>query len=404
MLSASQVHPPASSTLFSPSSARLSPHLQQHQLPSDTISSATSSGPARISYLASATAPPLIKNNRSQGSSSSPPPQPQQQQPQSPATTNTPTKIKPTSSTLPVTMPTTSTTKGTTKSEGTKSTTTAATTTTNTTSTATDQQRNNTLSHRLKVATLLFDVMSSKSNVDHPMCQECTDMMLEGLERQLDDVGRERDCYLDFLKKVKEQHQSSTSSTQEVPATIAYPEEDQEDTSLVTQVDMLKKQEQEALATLETMRSKRQALEQQYDELLQEEKQLEEEEQAFWDECNSYQVQYQHFQNERDSINLKYDHDVRQLERLQKTVVYNDAFCIVQDGPFGTINGYRLGRLVSHPVEWNEINAAWGQTLLLLYTVANKLKFQFQSYRLVPMGSFSKVEKVDGDVVVAYEL
>jgi beclin 1 len=55
-------------------------------------------------------------------------------------------------------------------------------------------------------------------------------------------------------------------------------------------------------------------------------------------------------------------------------------------------------------VEWNEINAAWGQTLLLLYTIANKLKFQFQNYRLVPMGSFSRVEKVGGDSVISYEL
>ncbi|KAI8333322.1 autophagy protein Apg6-domain-containing protein [Chlamydoabsidia padenii] len=257
-----------------------------------------------------------------------------------------------------------------------------------------DHHRNNSLSHRLKVATLLFDVMSSKSNVDHPMCQECTDMMLESLERQLNDVGRERDCYLDFLKKIKQQQPSAISSIE--PST----DYDQ----LAAQVERLMKQEQEAQATLDTMHKEKQQLEQTYRDLQQEEKELEKEEQVFWDECNNYQIQYQQFQNERDAINLKYDHDVRQLERLQKTVVYNDAFCIVQDGPFGTINGYRLGRLGSHPVEWNEINAAWGQTLLLLYTVANKLKFQFQTYRLVPMGSFSKVEKVDGDVVVAYEL
>lgn len=36
------------------------------------------------------------------------------------------------------------------------------------------------------------------------MCQECTDMLLESLEKQLEDVGRERDCYIDFLKKVKD--------------------------------------------------------------------------------------------------------------------------------------------------------------------------------------------------------
>lgn len=46
--------------------------------------------------------------------------------------------------------------------------------------------------------------MSSKSSVDHPMCQECTDMLLEMLEKQLEDVGRKRDCYIDYLKKVKE--------------------------------------------------------------------------------------------------------------------------------------------------------------------------------------------------------
>lgn len=104
---------------------------------------------------------------------------------------------------------------------------------------------------------------------------------------------------------------------------------------------------------------------------------LDEEEQEFWDKSIEYQMNLQNFQNERDSINLKYDHDVKQYERLQKTVVYNDAFCISHDGPFGTINGFRLGKLSTHQVEWNEINAAWGQTLLLLYTVANKLKFQF---------------------------
>ncbi len=40
------------------------------------------------------------------------------------------------------------------------------------------------------------------------------------------------------------------------------------------------------------------------------------------------------------------------------------------DGPFGTISGFRLGRTSEHPVEWDETNAAWGQVVLLLYTMA----------------------------------
>jgi beclin 1 len=64
--------------------------------------------------------------------------------------------------------------------------------------------RNNSMSHRLKIANKLFDIMSAKSDIDHPMCQECTDILLESLRRQLEDVSRERDCYIEFLKKVSE--------------------------------------------------------------------------------------------------------------------------------------------------------------------------------------------------------
>lgn len=31
-------------------------------------------------------------------------------------------------------------------------------------------------------------------------------------------------------------------------------------------------------------------------------------------------------------------------------------------------------------VEWAEINAAWGQTLLLLHTIARKLDYKFEKY------------------------
>lgn len=59
--------------------------------------------------------------------------------------------------------------------------------------------------------------------------------------------------------------------------------------------------------------------------------------------------------------------------------MYNDAFCIGHDGVFGTVNGLRLGRVPGVNVEWAEINAAWGQALLLLYTIARKVDFTFES-------------------------
>jgi beclin 1 len=64
---------------------------------------------------------------------------------------------------------------------------------------------------------------------------------------------------------------------------------------------------------------------------------------------------------------------------------------------YGTINGFRLGSVQSQPVEWEEINAAWGQTVLLLHTLATNCDYTLTKYRLVPMGSFSRIIKRDDD-------
>lgn len=66
----------------------------------------------------------------------------------------------------------------------------------------------------------------------------------------------------------------------------------------------------------------------------------------------------------------------------QSTNVLNDTFRIWHDGPFGTISGFRLGRTPEHPVDWNEINAAWGQAVLLLHTMAQQCKLNFSCEHL----------------------
>lgn len=78
------------------------------------------------------------------------------------------------------------------------------------------------------------------------------------------------------------------------------------------------------------------------------------------------------------SVEAALAHDRAELARLARTNVYNDAFCIGHDGGFATINGLRLGRLPGASVEWAEINAAWGQTALLLFTLARKLGVEFE--------------------------
>ncbi|KLU88090.1 beclin-1 [Magnaporthiopsis poae ATCC 64411] len=118
---------------------------------------------------------------------------------------------------------------------------------------------------------------------------------------------------------------------------------------------------------------------------------LDADEEQFWRERNAFASRLAEFQNERDSINSRYDNDARLYQSLQRTNVYNDTFLISHDGTFATINGLRLGRLHASPVDWPEINAAWGHALLLVSTVAEKLQYRFDGYEPQPMGSTSRI-------------
>ncbi|KAI6021443.1 APG6-domain-containing protein [Pisolithus microcarpus] len=211
------------------------------------------------------------------------------------------------------------------------------------------------ISHHLRSTMRLFNLLSSRTDIDHPLCAECTQILLSSLQRKLDETKKERDGYIAFDKEVrKEKERESQEMNRD---------------EVEHKIERLKSEERAILDQLKFVEREREQLDEELRALELEERALDEEE----------------------------------AEKLERTNVYNDAFCIGHDGVFGTINGLRLGRVPGAPVEWSEINAAWGQTLLLLYTIARKLDFTFENYRLVPMGSFSRIERTLGDKAT-YEL
>ncbi|RDW81685.1 beclin 1 [Aspergillus mulundensis] len=224
----------------------------------------------------------------------------------------------------------------------------------------------------------LFDIISARSDIDHPICTECTDMLVEGLQQRLVEATKERDAYITFLRNLN----SSVPTQEELEAA---------EKSLKETLEA----EEAAYAELVALEKEKVDLDEEIAQLEEESRQLDYEEEKFWRDRNAFSLVLADFQNERDALNMKFNHDSRQLERLQRTNVYNDAFCIGHDGYFGTINSLRLGRLANPSVEWPEINAAWGQTALLLAIIAEKLNFQFHGYRIRPMGSMSKIDKIE---------
>lgn len=220
----------------------------------------------------------------------------------------------------------------------------------------------------------LFEILSARSDIDHPVCVDCTELLVEELQRKLDVVSKERDAYVKHLCQVR----AEQSGQDDIKA----------------QQEAIKEAERDKAAAMKELRQLEQdkdALDEEILVLEEESRRLDKEEEVFWRERNSFATRMADFQAERDSINAKYSYDSQLLDKLQRSNVYNDTFCISHDGSFATINGLRLGRLSNKPVDWPEINAAWGHALLLLVTVAEKLSYKFEGYDLQPMGSTSKI-------------
>lgn len=240
------------------------------------------------------------------------------------------------------------------------------------------EEEDSTRSYEMERITKLFEILSARSDIDHPVCVECTELLVEEMQKKLDTVGRQREAYVGYLKET----QANQPTEEEVRA-----QEEARREALQAENDA-----RESLLKLEKEKA---ALDQELLALEEASQALDEEEDSFWRDRNAFASKLADFQNERDSINSKFDHDSRLLEKLQRSNVYNDTFCISHDGTFATINGLRLGRLSNKPVDWSEINAAWGHALLLLVTVADKLGYQFEGYEPQPMGSTSRIVRID---------
>ncbi|KAF4598268.1 autophagy protein 6 [Pleurotus pulmonarius] len=245
------------------------------------------------------------------------------------------------------------------------------------------------LTHHLRSTLRLFNLLSSRTDIDHPLCDECTQIILASLQRQLDETKKERDGYIAFEKEVRKERDRDVQGLSKE--------------EMEKKIDKLGDEERAAVEQLKAAERDKEKLEEELRALEAEEMALEAEEAEFWRAHNEHLLAADQQAAQLAGLRAAYAADSATLERLERANVYNDAFCIGHDGVFGTINGLRLGRVPGVPVEWAEINAAWGQTVLLLYTIARKLDYTFENYRLIPMGTFSRIDKTTGDKAT-YEL
>lgn len=231
------------------------------------------------------------------------------------------------------------------------------------------------LSHRLKVTSHLFDIMSGQSSIDHPLCEECTDTLLDQLDQQLKITDDELKDYKVFLNKLNDKPSLDTEA-------------------LSKELTELRVEEEELIRKLAEVEKEREKVAEKMEIEKERSRQMAIDEKKYWKDYSEYQKQLLEYQDEQQSVDNQIRYAQAQLDKLKKTNVFNSTFHIWHKGHFGTINNFRLGRLPSVPVEWSEINAAWGQTVLLLHSLARKMNLTFERYRLVPYGNHSYLESL----------
>ena len=160
---------------------------------------------------------------------------------------------------------------------------------------------------------------------------------------------------------------------------------------LEEQVVKLQEEEEKLIKELQDIEEERKVVKSDIKTAKDKIQELEAEDLLLHSQFNIYQGEMLDLQDQVRSIEYQTQHANSQLKKLKKTNVFSMTFNISHQGLFGTINGFRLGRLTTVQVDWSEINVAWGQCALLLRCLQRNADIQFKSYTVVPYGNHSHI-------------
>ncbi|KAK7815321.1 hypothetical protein U0070_019165 [Myodes glareolus] len=227
-----------------------------------------------------------------------------------------------------------------------------------------------------------FEIVSGQKDVEHPLCVDCMDGLLEELDAQLTLVEADNQKYKSFVER---------------ESLVSEEEREALHVELRAELQSLEQEEARLAQELKDMDQQHARIEAELKAAEAESRELEQQEEQHWKDYAALTMEQLELTDELSSLENRLAHAQGQLQYLSKTDILNITFTILDDGPLGIINNFRLGRLPRIQVEWKEINAAWGQTAFLLFTLSKIAGLQFQRYQLVPRGDHSYIKSLTDD-------
>ncbi|KAL6614728.1 hypothetical protein ACP70R_036998 [Stipagrostis hirtigluma subsp. patula] len=214
--------------------------------------------------------------------------------------------------------------------------------------------RNNSGFHsRVTVLKRAFEIATSQTEVEQPLCLKCMRVLSDTMDKEIEDVSADIQAYEAALQHLEQESYNILCETDFEKEKQKIEEEEKK---LKAAIEEAEKQYSEVISEMTDLETKF--------------RQSEGLEERYWQEFNSFQFQLTSHQEERDAALAKIEVSQVHLELLKQTNVLNDAFSISHEKEIGIISDFRLGHPSGCEIDWVEVNAAWGQSALLLHTMA----------------------------------
>lgn len=226
-----------------------------------------------------------------------------------------------------------------------------------------------------EVLARLYDMVSETASVETPLCAQCLDVVCDKMDLELEYLVREEKLYKNLLVS---------------RASVPHTHNDAEFLQTEKHIASLEMRVQRMNQTVFSA-------EQHLDHLRSCNDELQALEHEFWTHCNTLSLEEMAVQEQYKAHKNRHAFMKKQHAMLSCTSVLDDLFFIAANNQYPTINQFRLGQLPGRPVDWEEVNAALGQSLLLLDCICSAMDLSLERYNLFPRGNYSLIErKSDG--------
>jgi beclin 1 len=242
----------------------------------------------------------------------------------------------------------------------------------------------------MRKAALLVAQATIETEVDFPLCAECSVDVLNELDDEAYDLDAEIEAYERELAFTEHSYFDEEDFSEELPR-LAQRLVDYE-----YGMETLRKQIVDVVGELQALRVTDREL------LLSKAE--------YWRQFEMHAADREAMLENTISAHNRLTHAKKWLDSVRSSHVINDAFYISVELHLATISNLRLGRLPSATVEWPEISAALGLVIQLLNELAIRASFVFTKHKLVLDGSFSGLQRVtnnslmplhsDGDISI----